>query len=319
MCRNILKQILMVVIVAPPVYAEGLQVLGQKKISEAAFILSELGEQELAQELRAGLENSKSDTEFSAAEWRWSKDPKPYQYTSHAYGYIPADAAASSSPIAISDAGLIKADTSLKNAKVKITLDRLRVYDYPGTGVHHVLFDFFAQHQSKEIIEDVHFGQIYRAQEGQGAGVTGYPVFIGLKVGDEGVKFRCSTVNVKNEDDEKFLSFLEGDTFKNGLKLIESSNPLTPVVTDFATGIASSIASKNKNVAVQNFEMGLDFSSIRTRAKLREGSYIVVQAPDLVWDWSKWIFNPVTGQVVSKSDENKTIDLNYIVFSISKM
>ena len=33
----------------------------------------------------------------------------------------------------------------------------------------------------------------------------------------EGVVFRCLTVNVKNEDDEALLGFLESDIFKAGL------------------------------------------------------------------------------------------------------
>ncbi len=38
-------------------------------------------------------------------------------------------------------------------------------------------------------------------QEGQAAGIAGYPVFIGLNVGNQGVAFECSTINVNNEED----------------------------------------------------------------------------------------------------------------------
>ena len=317
--KNIIQTICFCIVFASmPISAADLKVLGEMSASEAAFKLEELGDLEAATELRYGLEGMKADPVFKEVRWPWSKEPKAYQHTLHVYGYIsPADTL-TPNPVNLKDAGFIQPDDSMANSKVKVTLDRLRVFDYPGSGIHNILVDFFAQHQTPSAVEDIHFGQIYRAQEGQGAGITGYPIFVGLKVGSEGIKFRCSTINVKNEDDERFLAFLNGDTFKNGLKLIESSNPLSPVVTDFATGIAKSIAERNKNIPVQNFDMGLDFSEIRTRAKLREGSYIVVQTSDDTWDWSKWQFNPQNGQVVSKADSTKTIELNYIVFSISK-
>ena len=38
-------------------------------------------------------------------------------------------------------------------------------------------------------------------------------------MGSEGVVFRCLTVNVKNEDDEALLGFLEPDVFTAGLML----------------------------------------------------------------------------------------------------
>ena len=318
--KNVIQMICFCfVFAAMPINAAEFKVIGDMRASKAAFKLEELGDNEAATELRYTLEHVKVDPDFKHTIWIWSKKPKAYQHTFHAYGYISPEKTLAPSPVDVIDAGFIQPDTSMANSKVKVTLDRLRVFDYPGRGVHHVLFDFFAQHQTTNAEEDIHFGQIYRAQEGEGAGITGYPVFIGLKVSPEGVKFRCRTINVKNEDDERFLSFLNGDTFKNGLKLLESSNPLSPVVTEFATGIATSIAERNKNVAVQDFDMGLDFSKIKTRAKLREGSYIAVQAPDVGWNWSKWQFDPQKGQVVSKTDRTKTIELNYVVFSISKM
>jgi hypothetical protein len=67
--------------------------------------------------------------------------------------------------------------------------------------------------------------------------------------------------------------------------------------------------------------MGLDFSAISTRARLAEGSYLAVQIPETiqaVWDWSQWVYNPVSGRVVNKDDGTQLIPYNYIVFSISR-
>jgi hypothetical protein len=59
-----------------------------------------------------------------------------------------------------------------------------------------------------------------------------------------------------------------------------------------ASGLARGMASRNKNVAVQEFHMGLDFSNVPTRARLAEGSYIAVQIPE----GEQWTYNPVSGQ-----------------------
>ncbi len=109
--------------------------------------------------------------------------------------------------------------------------------------------------------------------------------------------FKCFTVNVSNDADEAFL-FSE-----TGLALTKS------------------VATHNRNVPVQDFYMGLDFSAILTRARLAEGSYLAVQIPEslqTVWDWSEWIYNSNTGQVVKREDPNQLIPYNYLVFSISR-
>lgn len=294
------------------------KVLGQMKSFEVASLLDDLGDKRGAFRIREAAKLDNKDVEFSLLAWPWPKEDPIWKYTSHAYGFIPPATANTNANVAIADAGNMGADTTLKNQTIKITLDRLLVRDYPGNDVHHILFDFYGQHQTTGQKQGLHFTQTYRVLEGQGAAITGYPIFIGLKVGLEGVSFKCQTVNVKNEDDEKMLNFMDGDVFKNGLELLNTVNPALPVVTGFATGITKAVLSRNKNVLVQAFDMGLDFSTIKTRAKLKEGSYVVVQAP-VPFDWSQWVYSPTNGQIISSGDTNKTIPYNYIVFSISKM
>ena len=96
---------------------------------------------------------------------------------------------------------------------------------YPGGGLHRVLFDFYAQHQVPGGAEDLHFNATFRVREGEHAAVVGFPIFIGLNVGTEGVAFRCYTVNVANEEDERLLGFLESDVFKSGLRLATTAQP----------------------------------------------------------------------------------------------
>ena len=168
--------------------------------------------------------------------------------------------------------------------------------DYPGGGTHRVLFDFYAQNQVPGSVEHLHFNASCRARQGQHAGVIGYPIFVGLNVGTEGMAFRCYTVNVKNDADEAFLSFLDSDAFKAGLLLASTAQP--------------ALATRHRNVPVQEFHMGLDFSSDPMGARLAEGAYLAVQIPEsvqVVWDWSEWVYDPSTGHVVSRTDPSLLI------------
>lgn len=298
--------------------AQDFRVIGAMKPLEAAVKLDQIGLRSQADQLRALSKNPDSLKELSALAF-WRKEIQPWQHTNHVVAFIQAAQGESTAARPLTAATNITPDQTLKDQYIKITLDRLRVFAYPGGGVHNVLFDFYGQHQADEVAEDVHFSQFYRSQEGEGAGVAGYPIFVGLKLAKEGLKLRARTINVKNDDDEKLLSFIKSDAFKNGLQLINSTNPMTPVVTKFATGIFEVVGSRNRNVAVQDIDLGLDFSSISTRPKIAEGSYIAIQTPLQNWDWSKWSFYPDTGEVLSGDVDRKPIPFNYLIFSISRI
>jgi hypothetical protein len=91
-------------------------------------------------------------------------------------------------------------------------------------------------------------------------------------------------------------------------------------LSKFATGITEAFAKRNENIPVQNFDMGLDFSSIPTRVKLKEGAYIAVQVCDIAsWDWSQWAYNVNNGTVVVTATPTKGVLNNYVVFSVSKI
>lgn len=293
-------------------------VLGKMAPAQAATKLHELGEEETAGAVREATRGTETFGKF--ADW-WPFKDKPWQYTAHAFGYL-APAPPGSDPLPIRHAGNVDADPSLRNARIKITLDRLRVADYPGGGIHRVLFDFYAQNQvAGDAVEHLHFNTTCRVHEGQQAAVLGYPIFVGLNVAGEGVSFKCFTVNVKNDDDEALLGFLETDVFKAGLKLATTAQPALAMVSETALGVTKAIARRNRNVPIQDFYMGLDFSAIPTRARLAEGSYLAVQIPETfrtVWDWSDWVYNPANGQIVNRDDPVQLIPYNYVVFSVSR-
>ena len=250
----------------------------------------------------------------------WPFQDRPWQHTAHAFGHL-APAPPGTTPRPIQHAGNIPADPSLRNARLKITLDRLRVADYPGRGTHRILFDFAAQNQVPGTVEYLHFNATYRVREGEQAGITGYPIFVGLNVGTEGVAFQCFTVNVQNDEDEALLGALESDVFRAGLKLATTLQPAIAPLSGMAVALTRSLATRTHNVPVQNFSLGLDFSDIPARARLAEGSYLAVQIPESfarVWDWSDWVYHPTSGQVVSKDDPAQLIPYNYVVLGVSR-
>jgi hypothetical protein len=285
----------------------------------AASYLTEVGDYEIAEKLRAVEPGSRTGTRASWSAVKWPFFDKPWQYTSHAFGYIPLAVAGSSARIVA--AGTVQAEESLRGAAIDITLDRLRVADYPGGSTHHILLDFYARNRTTDSEERLHYNMYLRAREGQEAAVVGYPIFIGLNIGDSGVGLRCLTVNVKNDADETFLKFLGSDVFRNGLQLAKIAQPALMPFSEMVLGITKSIAQRNRNVAVQEFFLGLDFSAVMTRARIVQGSYIAVQIPDRiarVWDWNDWIYDGPSGQIVSCEDGRTLIPFNYVVLGVSR-
>src|SRR5216117_2280825 len=129
---------------ATSTWFDDLPVLGKLPADQAAAKLREVGENDLATALETAPEAGTRT--FGTPKWWWPFQDKPWQHTAHAFGYL-APAAPGNAPLPIRHAGNIAADPSLKNSRIKITLDRLRVAAYPGSGTHRVLFDFYAQNQ----------------------------------------------------------------------------------------------------------------------------------------------------------------------------
>ena len=300
-------------------WLDRLPVIGDLPPAVAAAKLREIGEDEMAHALEEAPEPA--PTTFSL----WSHFPvgrtRAWQHTAHAVGYLaPADGP-QAGVLEIQHAGNIRPEADLKGSRIKITLDGLRVADYPGGGTHQVLFDFAARNQTKHSAEHLHFHTTCRVREGEEAAVLGRPVFVGLQVGAEGLFLECATVNVKNEGDEALLGFLNGGAFKGGLHLLTTAQPALAPFAALTVGLTETIAKRNRNVAVQKVDMGLDFSQVASRPKLAEGSYFAVQIPETlkkVWSWEDWRFDPASGHLVSADQHDALIPYNYFVVSISR-
>jgi hypothetical protein len=301
---------------------EDIPVIGKLPPEQAIEKLREVGEDDVADMLEMTQEAETKSFRGPGAGlrgWLHLQD-RPWEHTAHTFGYL-APSAPGNDALPILPIGSIPADTSLKHSRIKITLSRLCVCSYPGGGMHRVLLHFFAQNQLPHSKEDVHFNATYRVREGEHAGINGYPIFIGLNVGDEGLSFRCRTINVTNDQDEEFLNILESPVFKGGLHLITTAQPAIAPLASIAYGLAQNIAKRNRNVSVQDFDLGLDFSTIAMNGRLAEGSYLAVQIPEnqqVRWNWQDWVFDPGMGQVVKRSDYQQLIPYNYLVFSISR-
>ena len=182
---------------------DNISVIGKLSSKDIAQKLIELGDSESASFFVPDLPGRGAEGHF--ANKTWSLFDRPWRHTSHTFGYVPPFTKNRKTSIPIVHAGNISSNPKLKNERIKITLDRLRIAAYPGSGIHRVLFDFYAQNQIRGQIEHLHYNATYRIASGEHAAILGFPIFVGLNVGKEGVAFRCFTINVKNETDEAFL------------------------------------------------------------------------------------------------------------------
>jgi hypothetical protein len=198
----------------------------------------------------------------------------------------------------------------------------MHVEAYPGGGTHHILFNFQAQNQLTDRVETLNFPTTQRVREGKEVAIIEQPIFTALNVGIQGVAFHCVAVNVKNEEDERILKWLQSPFFGSGLTLITMPiNQLIAPVSELGIALISLLANRYKNYTAQNFEMGLDFGTDPRYARLAEGDYIAVQIPESMkpaWDWDEWVYDPSSGQVVNDYDRTELIPYNYIIFSVSR-
>ena len=149
---------------------DDIPVLGNMPSEQALGKLREVGEIDVAAapaHAQPAATRGEGATMRGFGDW-WPFGEKAWNHAAHTFGYI-APAAPHSQELPIQHAGNIKPDHSLKNNRIKITLDGLRVADYPGRGIHRVLLDFYAQNHRPEGVEHLHFNATYRVRENEHA------------------------------------------------------------------------------------------------------------------------------------------------------
>lgn len=296
--------------------------LGKQSPDEIVNKLREIGDDEAATDFEAYEESSRADLESLFG------PPRAYLNTQHQYGFIPRfdPGAGRFQPIVAASSAPV--DLALKNQRINIRLDYLRVYEYPKPliglrdNIHTILFAFEARNQLVDDSEAVAFNQTYRARSKQDVAVQGYPIFIGLGVGSEGVVLSCKTVNVGNSSDEKLVDAINSDSATMGLNLLATAQPALAPFIGVAKGLTTSLALRSKNAGVQDIRLGLDFEVGATGARLAVGSYIVAQvsrANEITW--SDWNFDRETGTIVranlAEGEDPYLLPYNAIVFRIS--
>lgn len=281
--------------------------LGYETEGAIADFLEHLGDVEGAREMREAGARGQGPADIFARPWR---------QTSHVVGFIegglpehgliPIAPSAASSP-----------DSSLIGKRIKVTLDAFQVYKYPGLGQHTVLFDFHGRHQSGEEAQDLRFASVLTVSDRSRAGLNGTPIFTGLSVPADGLSFKLKTVLIGNSGDEAIIDVLQSSIFKQGLKLVGQIQPALPQLVALAGGVTQNLLKRPNNKQVQLVDVGLDFSASRTSARLRKGSYVIVQVPgESSWRWENWRFDIDSMAVVGASGE--IAPHNVIVFSVSE-
>lgn len=280
--------------------------LGYLSEVDLADYLAAIGDDDAAEALRSAGARGQSLGVFGGG---------AYRYTAHVFGFI-EEGDAGSERIPIVPASSVEADTTLVGERIKVTLDGFRVEEYPGVGQHTVLFDFQGRDQAGQEAQDLQFASVLTVNDGDNAAVSGVPIFTGLTVPGDGLSFKARTVIIRSRGDETILNVLQSTAFKEGLKLLGQVQPALPQLVGLAGGITQNLMKRRWNKQVQFFDLGLDFSKIRTSARLRRGSYVVVQVPDpSLWNWSNWFYDPGAMNVVDVS--GKVAPLNTIIFSVT--
>lgn len=239
---------------------------------------------------------------------------RPYKSTGMVLGFIPPGPATKQ----ITSISSIQADTTLINQRIKITLDKFFVAKYPGFGTHTVLCEFAGKNQIPGETEELSFAMRFDVRDNSGPAINGAPIFMGLTVAPDGISFKGRTVNVKNSGDDMVLAVLDTPAFKNGLTLLDTAQPALKPLTSLATATVSAIAKRNENVQIHSFELGLDFNGSPTSARLRCGSYIVVQTDaESHWNWSDYEWNANGMALHPAGNPSETPSFNYMVFAVS--
>lgn len=289
-------------------------------INEAISLLEEIGDNATANELTTILaeHNELADTplnqipnsiEITNARWRG---------TEHTYGYIEIENDGDDY-FNMQSALTIESDQSLKGKQVNIKLGSLYTINYPGFGRHNVLMHFKCKHANENNTETtlIEFEQKFKSREGEGAGNIGDFIFNGIRIPSSGLQFEVQTVNVSNDADEKALEVLDSETIKNGLDLVNASFSTLAPFTKMAQGVLGLLLSANRNKIVQQFTIGFDFSNTAADiAKLKLGTYAVVQVRKDNLKWDEWVFQRTTGLIVNKADKSIRLPFNHITFNI---
>lgn len=242
----------------------------------------------------------------------------PWRHTGCILGYLPPLSGGGARNSAVSGVSEVAADPALIGKRIKISLDKFYVHDYPGLGEHQILCEFAGKNQVAGETEELRFALQFNVANGGSASISGAPIFMGVTVGSDGISFETRSINVGSSTDETILAVLEDQAFKNGLSLLSTAQPALKPLSALAAGAVKSIVSRSKNHQVHHCRLGLDFSAGSSSARLRHGSYVVVQSDDAsTWNWKDYIWNCDSMTLQRIAPFHAEVDFNYMVFGVA--
>jgi hypothetical protein len=299
--------------------------IGRWPTEEAVRRLREVGAAQQADDLEHSVARAHAEAMGGAWDWLTSLRRTPaWKHATHRVGFLDSVPEGAVQAIDIKDAGTIAPDADLRGQRVTLSLMALRVWSYPGRGTHNVLLNFGARNQAPDGTETVAFNLSARVPDGEEAGILNYPIFIGLKLGNEGVVFEGRTVNVNNVEDKSVLDVLDSELFRDGLKLLETAQPVIKPFTALGVGLARAMAKRHENIPVQEFKIGLDCSpGIAMSVRLRAGVYLIAQVPQATpgkhgLDWNDWVYLPSQHTIVRRTDRGEPLPVNFVAIGIRR-
>lgn len=282
--------------------------LGARSVAEIAEYLLDIDDVDGAAKFTTG----------SVAGQGFLSGTAAFAHTGMMIGYIKPTAAAGGAVSSIIGISQMTGDLRLVDRRIKLTLDKFYVHSYPGLGQHTILCEFAGKNQVAGETEELRYALRFNAADKTSASISGVPIFMGVTVGRDGISFEGRTVNVSSSTDDVFLSTLDSPAFRTGLSLIATAQPALKPFASLATSAVKTVVERKRNKQVHSFNLGLDFSSTVSAARLCLGTYIVVQTDDSAWDWSKYEWNRDTMTLQERAAGQQTPPVNYMAFGVSE-
>ncbi|QDC44772.1 hypothetical protein [Methylophilus medardicus] len=280
--------------------------LGSQSNEDIAAYLTDIGDLAAAQDF-IGANVAGQGGMFPTRAWK---------HAGVSVGFIDPANAPANGVYTIQRASAIQADTSLIGQSLKITLDHFYVHNYPGNGIHTVLFDFLGKAQIAQTVEELHHPVKVMVADGAHAGVVSTPIFLGLNVEPNGVAFEGRTICVESSDDNFVLSAFDSPVFKAGLAIVHAAKPVLKPYTALTIAAITAIMKRKQNTQVHSFDLGLDFAQNITSNKLKLGSYLVIQSDDQI-DMNNYRWNQNTSRLEHFLGPNQQIDFNYLIIGVT--
>jgi len=219
----------------------------------------------------------------------------------------------------------ISPQKNLIGQTLNVTLDKFYIHRYPGSPKHIIQINFSVGHlvnvanatsDSTLVKEDILFGYIVEAVDGQAAPPVGAALFRKLKIQDE-LQMTVITINLADRLEKRISEVLEGEVMKGGLDLLSTANPAFSMVRELVEGTTKMFLERHRNIVVHKVPIGLLINAKEADPKLREGSYALMQAASDWFNLEDFCWNTERYRIEHKKSKEQ-LPCNHIVFSISK-